>query len=261
MFNAFSVSPKNIMAHLQNDVSVYVFDTIDSTNNEAKRMLESGFRGKALIISETQTSGRGRLGRSFYSPRSTGLYLTLIIPPILKDTDISLLTPAAAVAVTRVLSGITEKDLKIKWVNDIYADDKKICGILAEAVADIENGGFAGFAVGIGINLDTRDFPDDIANIADSLRTPDTDRARLAAEIANKLFDFAEKLSEKEFLPEYRSRSYVTDKDIYFIKHGEKTNAHAIGIDDDGGLIVKLENGDITVLRGGEISIRLNKEK
>lgn len=257
MRKTFSVSQKSIMSLLPKDVGIYVFDTIDSTNNEAKRMLESGYRGKAVIVSEAQTCGRGRLGRSFYSPRSTGLYLTIIIPPMLNSADIPLLTPAAAVSVTHALSGMTEKDLKIKWVNDIYADGKKICGILAEAVADIENGSFAGFVVGIGINLDTRDFPEDIAEIADSLKLPNANRSHLAAEIASKLFAFAENLSGREFMDEYRARSFVTNKDIFFIKDGIKTNAHAIGIDDDGGLTVKLENGDITVLRGGEITVRV----
>lgn len=247
---------ENKIIELLGSCTVRVFDIIDSTNNEAKRMLEGGFRGKALVAAEAQTGGRGRLGRTFYSPKSTGLYFTVIIPPVFPIEEVSLLTPAAAVAVVRVLTGVTEKPLKIKWVNDIYAEDKKICGILAESVLDMEKGGFAGFAVGIGINISTEDFPEDIEGIAASLHT-EADRNEIAAGIARELFTFAENLAAREFLPEYRERSYVTSKDIYFIKNGEKRNATAIGIDDSGGLIVKLENGEYTVLRGGEISVRI----
>ncbi len=252
----FPLSKEKISALVGADTTVRVFDITDSTNNHAKRMLESGFRGKAIVAAEAQTGGRGRLGRSFYSPESTGLYFTLIIPPVFPIDDVSLLTPAAAVAVTRTLGKLTEKALKIKWVNDIYADDKKICGILAESVLDIKNGSFAGFAVGIGINLCTESFPAEIADIAASIGTS-ADRNEIAAGIARELFAFAENLCAREFLPEYRARSYVTGKDIYFVQKVEKTNAAAIGIDEHGGLIVKLENGETEVLRGGEISVRV----
>ena len=247
---------KKIASLLGSSTDVRVFDTIDSTNNEAKRMLEGGFSGFALVAAEAQTGGRGRLGRSFYSPESTGLYFTLIIPPCFPVSEATLLTPAAAVATVRVLEKISGESLKIKWVNDIYKKDKKICGILAEAVLDTESGGFSGFAVGVGINLTTRDFPEDIADIAASLKT-DADRNEIAAGIAQELFSFAKNLSAREFMPEYRDHSLVIGKEIYFIKNGEKTNATALGIDDNGGLAVKLESGEVTTLSGGEISVRI----
>ena len=196
------------------------------------------------------------MGRSFYSPAATGLYFTVIIPPCFPVEEATLLTPAAAVAAVRVLEKFSTESLKIKWVNDIYKCDKKICGILAEAVPDMAGGGFAGFVVGIGINLSTKDFPAEIADIAASLQT-DADRNEIAANIARELFFFAENISAREFIPEYREHSYVTGKEIYFIKNGEKTNASALGIDDDGGLTVRLESGEVTTLRGGEISVRI----
>lgn len=248
---------KKLASFAGSGVCVRVFDNIDSTNSEAKRMLESGFRGKAVIAAEAQTAGRGRLGRSFYSPAATGLYFTIIVPPCFPAEEATLLTPAAAVAVTRVLEKLSGRELKIKWVNDIYKEDKKICGILAEAVLDFEKGGFAGFAVGIGINLSTEDFPDDIAGIAASLGGQNGDRNKIAADIAAELFSFAENISAREFIREYREHSYVTGKEIYFIKDGEKTNATAIGIDDNGGLEVRLENGEYATLRGGEITVRI----
>ena len=237
------------------DIPLVLFDSAASTNDEAKAYAEC-HSNDAVFIAKRQTAGKGRLGRSFYSPADTGLYFTVIIPPCFDTEHISLLTPAAAVAVTRALERASGKALSIKWVNDIYLGDRKICGILAESVIDVDAQAFAGFAVGIGINLSTEYFPGDISGIAASLGAC-ADRNVLAAEIACELFAMAEKLSEREFLEEYRAHSYVTGKDIYFIKDGVKTYAHAVGIDSLGGLEVRLENGEKTVLRGGEISVRI----
>lgn len=253
------LSEKEIKKHLQIDALVRVFGNIDSTNNEAKRLAEGGFFSPALILAEEQSAGRGRLGRSFYSPESTGLYFTVIIPVNFPLEDITLITPAAAVAVHRTLSQFTDKKLFIKWVNDIYCEDKKICGILAEALSSTETGIIRAVAVGIGINLSTKDFPKDISSVASSLALENADRNHIAAGIANELFAFTENLSAREFIPEYRKYSYVTGKEIFFIQGEKTTNARVLDIDDDGGLVVLLENGETTTLRGGEISVRIKK--
>ena len=113
------LSEKELCSFLKNDALVRVFSKTDSTNNEAKRLAESGYFSRSVIAANMQTSGRGRLGRSFYSPENTGLYFTVTIPVKFPLEDITLLTPAAAVAVHRVLSKLTDKKLFIKWVNDI----------------------------------------------------------------------------------------------------------------------------------------------
>lgn len=257
MSNAKKLSEKEIKKHIKSGTLVRVFKEIDSTNNEAKRLSESGFFARSLIAAHSQTAGRGRLGRSFYSPESTGLYFTVTLPITFPLEDITLITPAAAVAVHRTLRALTEKELFIKWVNDIYCGGKKVCGILAEALSDPETNIPKSVAVGIGINLFTSDFPDEIANIAASLSLDGANVNLIAANIANELFAFSEKLSTREFIPEYRRYSYVTGKDIFFIQGEKTTNAHALDIDDDGGLVVLLENGEKTTLRGGEISVRV----
>lgn len=250
------LSADKIKNSLVGDADVRVFEEIDSTNNEAKRLLESGVFRKTIIAAEKQTSGRGRLGRSFYSPESTGLYFTVILPQNFAFEEVTLLTPAAAVAAARAIERAAHVDVAIKWVNDIYFGDKKICGILAEAVTNSENGALVGVAVGIGINVSTRDFPKEIADIASSLRLENADRNKIAADIANELFTFADDISAREFLPYYRSHSYVTGKDVFVIKGEERYKAKVLGIDDDGGLIIEREDGEQSVLRGGEISIR-----
>ncbi len=252
-----ALSAQDIEKYLSKEIYVRVFDKIDSTNNEAKRLLENGFRGKALIVSEAQTSGRGRLGRTFYSPEKTGLYFTVIIPGNMGFANAALLTPAAAVSVARVIKRESKKNVKIKWVNDIYFEDKKICGILAEAVTDSSLNDLAGIAVGIGINLSTVDFPKEIESVASSLDIKNADRNFIAASIAKELFSFAENISERAFIPEYREMSYVTGKDIFVIKGEQRYEARAVGIDNDGGLITELSDGSTMILRGGEISVRV----
>ena len=111
--------------------------------------------------------------------------------------------------------------------------------------------------MGIGINLSTKDFPNDISGTAASLSIENADKNKITADIANELFAFAQKLSVREFIPEYRKHSYVTGKDIYFIQGEQKQNARALDIDENGGLVVLLESGETTTLRGGEISVRI----
>lgn len=146
-----------------------VFNSIDSTNNEAKRMTADGFRGNALIVANEQTKGRGRLGRSFYSPKNTGIYMSFLFSTNAKLSGAVLVTTAAAVAVVRAIESLTNIRPMIKWVNDIYIGNKKVCGILTEAVTDVETGSMQSIIIGIGVNISTEDFPDDIAHTATSL--------------------------------------------------------------------------------------------
>ena len=120
MKQASALSEKELCSFLKNDALVRIFQKTDSTNNEAKRLAENGYFSRSVIAADMQTSGRGRLGRSFYSPERTGLYFTVTIPLNFPLEDITLLTPAAAVAVHRILSKLTYKKLFIKCVNDIY---------------------------------------------------------------------------------------------------------------------------------------------
>lgn len=251
------LSEAEISAYLGENVLVRVFKSIDSTNNEAKRMLSDGFSGKAIIVANEQTAGRGRLGRSFYSPGSTGIYFTVIVTPDSSLADASLITAAAAVAVVRTLKRFTDKNIGIKWVNDIYIGKKKICGILTEAVTDLENGSLSGLAVGIGINLSTEKFPEEISETASSVGIKNADRGLIAAKTAKELFTLTENLLSPEFIEEYKALSIVTGKDITYFKDGKEYAARAVDIDSRGGLVVSLPDGEKTTLRGGEISVRL----
>ena len=237
-----------------------VFDEIDSTNLEAKRMALNGTK-TAVIVANSQTIGRGRFGRTFYSPSGCGIYMSILLTPDKEQlSEIVMLTTAAAVAVCRAVSCLSEASPKIKWVNDIYLNGKKTCGILSEAIADIESGSIQSVVVGIGINFKkgSEPLPDDIADIAGAFfdKTAPISRNRLAAQVVNELFDMLPNLSKREFLAEYRERSMLIGEEIVYSRGNEKYAAIAEGIDDDGGLMVLFEDGRRETLRSGEVSVR-----
>ena len=161
-----------------NAVTVRVFDEIDSTNTEAKRMVADGFKADAILVAHTQTAGRGRMGRSFYSPAQTGAYFSILHTLDTPLCDAVAITSAASVAVMRAIRTLAGIQTDIKWVNDLYYNGKKICGILTEAVSAGES---IHVIVGIGINLDTADFPEELKAIAGSLNAK-IDTAALIAD-------------------------------------------------------------------------------
>ena len=163
-------------------IDIRVFQTIDSTNNYAKRLILDGAAPGTAILAESQTAGRGRRGRSFYSPAGSGLYISVILRPKIDAVDdIQLLSAAAAVAVCRAIDRLKpDSGAQIKWVNDIFIGGKKVCGILSEAVSAGDR--IAGTVVGIGVNCTTDAFPPELRDIACSLGG-DISRNALAAGI------------------------------------------------------------------------------
>ncbi|MGN0522179.1 MAG: biotin--[acetyl-CoA-carboxylase] ligase [Eubacterium sp.] len=247
------ISAQSISARLCGDIEVLYYPSIDSTNNQCKRLLADGREGIFLVTADEQTAGRGRQGKSFYSPPMTGVYFSLVIHPKTTLKNAVTATTAAAVAVCRAIETLTDKKPKIKWVNDVYLNGAKICGILTEAVTNFESGIVDSVIIGIGINIKTIDFPDDVDG-AGSLGEG-VSRSRLIAQIVNELMNIASG-DYKSFIDYYRSHSLVIGERINFIQNGKITPATAVAIDETGGLEVRLENGEVTVLRSGEISIR-----
>ena len=247
------ITPEMIRAHLKTALEIFYYPSVDSTNNEAKRLLGKGKTDRLLVIADEQTSGRGRQGKSFYSPALTGIYFSLVIHPHSELSSAVSATTAAAVAVCRAIEALTDKKPKIKWVNDVYLDGKKICGILTEAITDFETQTVTSVIIGIGINLRTESFPDWVENAANL--GAEISRSVLVAGIADELCKIAQQPS-KNFIEYYREHSMLIGERINFIRNGEVTPATAIAIEENGGLTVRLENGEITTLTSGEISIR-----
>ena len=242
---------KNAMKH---DIPVIHYAETDSTNTQAKRLLTGGeANGTLLVTAEKQTAGRGRQGKTFYSPAQTGIYMSLVVHPNTLLQNAVTATTAAAVAVCKAIERLTDIRPQIKWVNDVYVNDKKICGILTEAVSDFELGIVTSVIVGIGINITTSDFPKDIER-AGSLNT-DIKRADLIGAVADELLDIIGG-HFSDFMDYYRNHSMIIGKQINYIENGTVTPAEAVSIDETGGLVVKTENGTEKILKSGEISIR-----
>lgn len=261
----------------------FFYDTIDSTNMQAKRLLLSEeIQSGSAIFANHQTAGRGRLGRGFFSPEN-GIYLSVIIKP---DFDISrsvLVTVAAAAAVAKAIEDVCSQDARIKWVNDIYVDSSKVCGILTEAVTDFESGQIESLVIGIGINTSTEGFPEELKGIAGAVdleraaatgNIPASTNAKslLAAEVVRLTVEYTSQIAKASpgdapaFLDIYREKSMIIGRDIHVFKGAYRADptselngipAKAVGIDNDGGLQVVYENGTEETLTTGEVTIRL----
>lgn len=243
------------------NLQIEVKKSLESTNSTAKEEAMAGAIDGTVIISEEQTAGRGRLGRSFFSPGQRGIYMSLILRPQLKAEEAMLLTTIAAVAVAEAIESICNKKALIKWVNDIYVDDKKVCGILTEAAFDMESSSMQYVVVGIGINVfePQEGYPLDIKNTAAALfpMQAGDKRNQLAAEVLNRFMAYYINFAQREFVPEYQRRSLVIGRQIMVI-YGKKTYpAVAVSIDDDCHLHIRLDDGSEKILSSGEISIRI----
>ncbi len=238
-------------------LAVSVLRTVDSTNNEAKRRLLAGETRPMLLTAEEQTAGRGRQGKGFYSPAGTGIYLTLVVHPDLPVTDAVSVTTRASVATARAIRRTTGQTPEIKWVNDLYLDGKKICGILVEAISDFETGITKSLLIGVGVNLTTEQFPEGVVG-AGALHPQGVTRTELVAAVTEELQKECADLRDRSYLEDYRAWSMVLGKKIVYWSGETKTEALAVGIDDHGGLIVENEAGQRTTLQSGEISVRLD---
>ena len=189
--------------------------------------------------------------------------MSIILRPNMEAREAILITTATSVAVAKAIEKVTTIKTGIKWVNDIYINEKKVAGILTEAVTDFESGKIECVIVGIGINFSTpkNSYPEEIKNIAASLyedKPSDITRNQLAAEIINQVLCSFKNMKTKKFIEEYKEKSIVIGKDIYILSNSNKTKAKAIDIDEYGGLIVLTEDGIVKTLNSGEITIRFS---
>lgn len=237
---------------------VHIFKSLDSTNNEAKKMAVNKAPSGSLILSEEQTAGRGRRGKDFFSPANSGIYMSLILRPQLSVEDITLVTTGASVAVSRAIEKLFNLTPKIKWINDIYIDDKKVCGILTEGVTDFESGNIEAIILGIGINFNTMNFPEELKKKAGSLileKISKISRNTLISQIVIEIFKVLDEIPKREYLQEYKERSWILGNKIEVLGANETYKAKALDINEKGELIIALENGEIKTLLSGEVSI------
>ena len=238
--------------------SVYYLESIDSTNSYAKALAKNGAPEGTAVIARCQTGGRGRMGRSFHSPEG-GLYLTLILRPNCKATDLMHLTCGVGVAASNAVFSAAGIRPGLKWINDLVLGTKKVGGILVEMSLTPE--GIVDYAlIGIGINCkDT--VPSELAEIATALNR-ETGKEISPAALAAALLSELHKLSctiftEKEaILRTYRAFCVTLGKEVLLLRGEGKRQAFALDITDDGGLLVKYPDGTKDIVASGEASVR-----
>ena len=245
---------------LDNDYEIEILSVTDSTNTYLKELAKKDNNlNKYVVLAEHQTAGRGRLGRSFLSPDGEGLYMSILCRPELSFENTALLTVATAVAVSDAIEKLTKCKTSIKWVNDIFINSKKACGILAESGMDYNTKRISYAVVGIGINVNMKEVPDEIKDIATSLEIEcgkKLSRNTLAAEIINNFDKYSDNLTDRKYIEKYKNKSIVIGKTVTVIDPNGNYNATVTDIDDNGCLIIKRGN-EIRILNSGEISIRL----
>ncbi len=258
------LSAEGIQPHLKiSGLDITVVDTICSTNSELKKAALDGLPEGSVLIAREQTGGRGRMGRSFFSPKGTGIYMSLLLRPTMLAKNALNLTTAAAVAVAKAIEAVCGGDVQIKWVNDIFVGGKKVCGILTEAAVNIETGGLQFAVVGIGLNAQEPEggFPKDIKEIAAALPNSKGFKNRLTAEILNEFFKFYQngKL-QGDYYEEYRNRLFILGKQVEVIKGEHTKTARAADISPDFSLLVEYDNGEQEWLSSGEVRVKLNEK-
>ena len=236
-----------IITHLQRKIPVITYELTDSTNDRARSFLAETPCERIAFIANGQTNGRGRMGRSFYSPADTGIYLTYAFRSKKTCNDFIRVTTAASVAVAKAL----DCNAKIKWVNDLYLHGKKICGILTETLSTEED---IYILVGVGINLTTIDFPDSIKQTAGSIHG-EIDKEKTIAAICDQLSMVADNIRSDAYLEYYREHMLGVGQDIVYVENRQEHQAVIEGVDHYGGLIV-IENNTKKILRSGEISVK-----
>jgi BirA family biotin operon repressor/biotin-[acetyl-CoA-carboxylase] ligase len=240
---------------------IHVYENLESTNKTAKEMALAGAAHGTAVMADCQSAGRGRYGRGFHSPAGDGIYMSIILHPSeLWFGTLSLVTAYTAVAVCEAAEAVTDRKPAIKWVNDVFIDGKKVCGILTEAVTDFESGGVGWVVVGIGVNftVPVGGYPDAIKDTAGALfgadAKPDVTRNRLAAEIIKRLVSPENRRNETKMLDEYRRRLFMLGQRITVQTDGGY-RAVALDVDEAGRLVVRKDNGEIVTLSSGEIGI------
>lgn len=244
---------------LKFNINTIILEETASTNDYCKNLAKETNQD-TLVIALSQTNGKGRLSRTFFSPKESGIYLSFLLHPSLSAKQCTKITTAAAVAAAESIDLISNKKSLIKWVNDIYLDGKKVAGILTETSFCGNSDRLEYAVMGIGVNLfnPKGDFPEDIKGKAGSvfgqLLPSSQITIKFIQEFVKRFLDIYAILPDTLYMDNYKSRSMLTGKNISFLKNGEKCSGFVLGIDDDAQLLLATDKGSIT-LSAGEVSL------
>lgn len=265
---------KKLLVDANVELKLEVRDSVESTNDLLKQYANNGIKDDMVVIAQEQTKGKGRRGRSFYSPKGTGIYISFLLHPDIPVTEAARLTTLAVAAECLAIEAVSNEKADIKWVNDVVMRGKKVSGILTEASASVEDGTLEYVVPGIGINIYEPEggFPEEIKDIAGAIFTENEKkeniRNKLVAEFVIKFYFFYKDFldGKNTYLEEYKKRCFVIGKEISFLTPDHKVidnvpenrkHAKVIGINDECHLHVEYEDGFKEYLSSGEISVRI----
>ena len=247
---------------------VLYFDVVDSTNNHARKIASEGCEDGTVVIAGKQTAGRGRLGRKWESYEDTGIYLSIILKPVISPEDIQIIPIAASVAVTQAIEAVTGIRAGIKWPNDIILDNKKVCGISTEMNSEMEKVNFIILGIGINFSQKPEDFPPELHDKAISLGFF-AEKNHLSIDISKKLDLIRAVLSELDriyslimkghslkLIEKWKNYALTLNKDVRIIYRDKEYTGQAVDITNDGRLVVRCDDGVIREVLSGEVSVR-----
>ena len=247
------------------DMALEVHQSVNSTNTVAREKAAAGAEDGYTVVAGNQTAGRGRMGRSFHSPAKTGIYISIVLRPERYNPQQAVkLTTMAAVAVCEAIESVSGEKAEIKWVNDVFVQEKKVCGILTEASFNLEDGMLEYAVLGVGINVFEPEggFPDEIKNIAGAVfsKSENDAKNRLAGQFINHFMKYYHNVNgDSDYAEEYRRRSFVIGKNVNVITPKGTREALVLDVDRECRLLVEYEDGTRESLFSGEISIRLTQ--
>ena len=261
-------------------INKFFFEQTDSTNIRAKEFVcskkdenpqeeKKHLPIRAIFVADSQTNGKGRLGRNFFSPKNCGIYLSIVYNTdfLEYEEDVTLITPKVAVSICKTLEKFGCKNCKIKWVNDIYINEKKVCGILTEGIlSNFQKGKINPAIIGIGINLqeDKNGFPEELSKIATSANIKFELREQIINQLLLEILTDLKKENHISVMSEYKNRSNLIGKTVNVIENtfsGQSYQAQVVDISEKGHLLVKKKLQDsfeekITEIFTGEVSIK-----
>ncbi len=242
---------------------IIFLEKVDSTNLYAKRIAEQGFCDGTVILADEQLKGKGRLGRTWVSPKGKGIWMTIILKPNINPSQAAKVTLLTACAVNNAILQSCGIDAKIKWPNDIVYNSKKLCGILTEMSVELDEVNYLVIGIGINVNLDKEDFSEELHSTATSIKIEkgiNVSRKNLVKGILNNFEtyykEFLKNGSISQFISEYREKSAVIGKEVNIISSKAQLKGKVLDISEEGQLLIQLEDGTIKEIISGEVSVR-----
>ncbi|MBR6564915.1 MAG: biotin--[Clostridia bacterium] len=250
---------EEILSNLEFDITdIVLLDSVTSTNDYLKKLALNGAKDGTIVIAKSQTKGKGTKGRTFIS-KEGGLYLSILLKPDFRAFDATLITPLTAVAVSETIAQISGNTPQIKWVNDVYLEDKKVAGILCESSID-SAGKTAYLIVGIGVNLikPKGGFDDEICDIATAVFEEENTEifSQFVSALINNFYNFYAQIDNKTFLEKYRRQNFVLGKEVLVLNNNQTLTAKAVWIDDNCRLVVELPDKSLKTLSSGEVILK-----